>query len=312
MSIESFNYMNSKDVMINPNSTNIVTLRINDLDATKRHNLIARGLSGINLTEISDLEIVSKNVSIFIQTDKAIYKPTEWIKFRILVLDNELKPIDFPSYTQLNILLTDAANNRIKQWFNAKPYKGIYTDQIQLSSLPILGVWKFYAQIGNEKKTKEIEIAKYVLPKFDVLIDSANVFSIKDGKIRAIIRAQYTYGKMVKGDAIISLTPYSTYSSIQFPKCVKKIQINGKGTVEFDIEKDLNNFYFDKITNQMLLNMTASVNENITGHCHSMSKEITIHQLRYKIERELSDHEFKPGYPIKLSVKSKSTIQNFL
>lgn len=55
---------------------------------------MAKGLSGIVFEHESQLSVESKNVSLFIQTDKAIYKPGETIRFRVLVLDRFLRPAE--------------------------------------------------------------------------------------------------------------------------------------------------------------------------------------------------------------------------
>lgn len=55
------------------------------------------------------------------------------------------------------------------------PKRGVITSEFQLSELSLLGDWKIEAKVGKETKVKEIEVPKYVLPNFEVKIDSANV-----------------------------------------------------------------------------------------------------------------------------------------
>lgn len=311
---DGLEYKNGKEVTVTSNQTEFVTLRIDDLDVTKGYKFVAEGLSGFVFKNESDLKIESKNVSIFIQTDKAIYKPGETMKFRVLVLDSELRPVKLTSDNLLSIYLTDPEKNRVKQWLKATPKKGVYTSEFQLSELPILGNWKFEANVGEEKKTKEVEVAEYVLPKFDVTIDSANDFSAKDGKIRAIIRSKYTYGKLVKGEAIVALTTLSRYSYYRTPDAelgsvLKTIPINGKGTVEFDLEKDLK-VEFSEYANSRNYELRATVVEELTSRNQSESKTITIHKDRYKIEPSNLNHEFSPGLPIIFEVSQIKLCQS--
>lgn len=58
-----------------------------------QYRLNAQGLSGIDFRNEKPINLVAKNASIFIQTDKAIYKPGDLIRFRILVLDQNMKPV---------------------------------------------------------------------------------------------------------------------------------------------------------------------------------------------------------------------------
>lgn len=123
--------------------------------------------------------------------------------------------------------------------------------------------------LQSEKKT--VEVAEYVLPRFDVIIDSPAHFSAKNGKIRAIIRSKYTYGKFVKGDTIISIAPKRTYygyfSSSQ-PKdvsaIIKRIKIDGKGTAEFGIEDDIG-AQFNEYQSSLDYELKATVIEELTG-----------------------------------------------
>lgn len=291
-------YKNEKTVTIASNQTELVTLNIEDLDVTNGYKFVAEGLSGIIFKDESSLKIESKNVSIFIQTDKAIYKPGETIRFRILVLDSELRPVQLASDTPLSIYLTDPEKNRVKQWLKATPKTGVFTSEFQLSELPILGNWKFEAKVGNEKKSKQVEVAEYVLPKFDVKIDSSNDVSIKDGKLRAIIRSKYTYGKLVKGEAIVSLAPISMYYD-HTPNfnTLKTIPIDGKGTVEFDFEKDLK-LHLNDYESSRNFKLTAIVTEELTGRNQTESKTITIHRKRYKIKPLHLENQFNPGLPM--------------
>lgn len=57
------------------------------------YKLNCEGLSGTDFHQKKPLEFQSKNASIFVQSDKAIYKPGDTIHFRVLVLDMNLKPM---------------------------------------------------------------------------------------------------------------------------------------------------------------------------------------------------------------------------
>lgn len=151
-------------------------------------------------------------------------------------------------------------------------------------------------------------MSEYVLPKFDVAIDAPSDFSAKDGKIRAIIRSKYTYGKLVKGEAIVSLTPAGSGlyrgsgSMIDIGDSIlKTVPINGKGTVEFDVESDLR-LDFDQYARSKYFELRATVVEELTGRNQSTTKDITIHQTRYKFHPNDMNSEFSPGIPKTFSV----------
>lgn len=303
---DGLEYKNEKEITVTSNQTELVALQIGALDISKGYKFIAEGVSGFIFKNESTLKIETKMLSIFIQTDKAIFKPGDSIKFRVLVLDYDLKAVTLAPYNQLNIYISDPEKNRIKQWLKVELTKGVFTSEMQLSELPLLGNWKIEAQVGKEIKTKEIEVAKYVLPTFDVSIDSSNDFSAKDGKIRAIIRSKYTYGKLVKGEAIVSLTQ-TTPDSIdgRIPDSIlKTISINGKGTVEFDLPvlTSYPTYGYE---------LKATVIEEWTNRNQTTSKAISIHKNRYKFNRiglEENQNPFTRGSPLQFSV---NLIENY-
>lgn len=67
------------------------------------YSLIAQGSGGVNFKNTSTLEYMHKSYSVFIQTDKAIYKPGHKVLFRVIVLNPTLRPV---STTFLDIYFT--------------------------------------------------------------------------------------------------------------------------------------------------------------------------------------------------------------
>lgn len=86
------NYKNERSVTLEPNKTRLITLQLNDIKYYRTYQFIAEGVSGLKFKENVTLKTEIKNISLLIQTDKAIYKPADVIKFRILVLDHKLRP----------------------------------------------------------------------------------------------------------------------------------------------------------------------------------------------------------------------------
>lgn len=144
-------YRNSKEINILPNTTNTVTLLLGKLNTVARHRLFVEALSGLKCVHNASLSIETKNVSIFVQTDKAMYKPGEQINFRVVVLDSKLRPVQLnENSTTFLVYIRDAENNRIKQWQNGELTKGVFSSKFKLSKLPVLGHWKIIVEIDDE------------------------------------------------------------------------------------------------------------------------------------------------------------------
>lgn len=149
--------------------------------------------------------------------------------------------------------------------------------------------------MGEVKKYK-FEVAEYVLPKFDVTIDTPKHQYFQDGKIRATIRTKYTYGKPVKGEVTVSVYP-KTYGSFQ-PFAINLItrkvaKIEGKAFVEFDIEKELR----VKEDYEQAMVVEAIVEEELTGRKQNVTVDLFLHKSKYKIILNNAAANYKPGLP---------------
>uniref|UniRef100_A0A336LNM3 CD109 antigen n=1 Tax=Culicoides sonorensis TaxID=179676 RepID=A0A336LNM3_CULSO len=293
-------FLKSQDVFLEPNSFKTVDFQFGDLKSGT-YQLNAEGLSGLVFHNTTDLEYNSKSFSVLVQTDKAIYKPADMIRFRVLVLDANTKPYVFTG--PLNVYLIDGKSNRVKQWLDVKTTKGVFSSELQLSDAPVLGDWKFEVELQGEKQTKTVEVAEYVLPKFEVTIDTPPHGVFKDGKIRATVRSKYTYGKPVKGEATISAYPTlyigSVQPFIQDAIARKVVPIDGKATVEFDIKEELK---LDQEYERDVI-IEAIVEEELTGRRQNGTGKTTLHKQRHKIEFVKDAEEYKPGLPFNAWVK---------
>lgn len=103
--------ISTTELTLLPDETKLVILPVEDLNVNDNLKFTAQGILGIIFKNVTLLNVESKNCSIFIQSDKAIYKPGDTIKFRILVLDFNLKPVDLDD----NILKVFITVNMIMQ-----------------------------------------------------------------------------------------------------------------------------------------------------------------------------------------------------
>ncbi|KAK2568088.1 C3 and PZP-like alpha-2-macroglobulin domain-containing protein 8 [Acropora cervicornis] len=84
---------------------------------------------------------IPKN-SLFIQTDKPIYKPGQTVNMRIIGTDENLRPLE-GKISRLTV--KNPSNVRLMQWDNLDFVVGIVSLKFPLSSQPDLGDWKIEA-----------------------------------------------------------------------------------------------------------------------------------------------------------------------
>ncbi|KFQ32830.1 Alpha-2-macroglobulin-like 1, partial [Mesitornis unicolor] len=150
----------------------------------------------------------------FIQTDKPVYKPGQAVKLRIVTLDqNFIASNETVRNNYLLLPTQDPKGNRIAQWLNVTPVRGIVDLSFPLAAEAAIGEYT----IKLPDRTHTFRVEEYVLPKFSVSIQMPQVVTILENSFHLHICGMYTYGKPVQGSvkAVVcrKLTRYNRKSS---------------------------------------------------------------------------------------------------
>ncbi|KFD65543.1 hypothetical protein M514_05953 [Trichuris suis] len=109
----------------------------------------------------ANLEFVHKSHSIFIQTDRGIYKPGSEVHIRVIVVTPDLKPYSGTA----NVTISDPSGNVIKQHKNMPIESGICGKgdslKLTLTTEPPLGNWKIAVSVDEEEAFEEFAVDKY-------------------------------------------------------------------------------------------------------------------------------------------------------
>lgn len=95
-------YKNFHDISVQPYTSQLIRF-VTGYMASGTYKLVAEGFTGLQFHNEKVLNLLTKNASILIQSDKAIYKPGDTVKFRALILDINLKPM--PDFELVNIFV---------------------------------------------------------------------------------------------------------------------------------------------------------------------------------------------------------------
>lgn len=168
-------------------------------------------------------------------------------------------------------------------------------------------------------------MAEYILPKFEVLIESADHFSLDDEKVQAVIRAKYTHGGPMKGTAIVSISEEGLsgphviglfgIQTNQTPRgdssLVKRtVVVDGREMIEFNIQDELkfhrgdSNMHFAERRYQLKVEIT----ETITGLSKTVEKMITVYRDAYIITTDLRKESLNRDSTANVTVGFFSTI----
>uniref|UniRef100_A0A668RTU2 Alpha-2-macroglobulin-like n=1 Tax=Oreochromis aureus TaxID=47969 RepID=A0A668RTU2_OREAU len=216
----------------------------------------------------------------FIQTDKPIYLPGQKVNFRVVTMDNKMRPAN-----QL-----DPHRNRIGQWLNESSNSRILQLSYSLDTEAREGPYQIIVSMGERKISHNFKVEKYVLPKFDVTVNTSEEVSIGQEDIEAEVCAKYTYGQPVPGRVTVNVCrPINKYffPVIFFLYCSFQADKTGCATFSFNMS------IFTKVDQKVLqdvLDIRAKVEEEGTGKlCFSFKMT---HQCRIRISYVLGKVSF--------------------
>eukprot|EP00094_Tigriopus_californicus_P007480 TCALIF_07202-PA protein Name:"Similar to CUBN Cubilin (Canis familiaris)" AED:0.20 eAED:0.21 QI:0/0.76/0.57/0.97/0.85/0.88/35/0/3998 len=279
-----------QEARVQPDQTQIVRLRIGDL-GSGTYTLSAKGNNPIVFDQTQDLTYVHKGYSVFIQTDKAIYRPGNVVKFRAIVVTPELKPSVVGS---IDVKMQDGSGNLIKNWNRVFTTKGVFAGEIQLADSVVMGDWNITVDVNGQMFSKNFLVAEYVLPKFGVDIELPDFGTFSGGETTATIKANYHHGGAVKGEATIAIFPKykSSYLQPVFSEPIRRIiDINGQVDLTLDLAKELK--LKDDFAREIVF--SVQVKEDLTERVQNNTASMFLYKHAYKMELIRTADAFKPG-----------------
>uniref|UniRef100_A0A480DIY3 C3 and PZP-like alpha-2-macroglobulin domain-containing protein 8 n=2 Tax=Sus scrofa TaxID=9823 RepID=A0A480DIY3_PIG len=151
----------------------------------------------------TSVTVDGRGVSVFIQTDKPVYRPQHRVLISIFAVTPDLRP----ATEKLEAYILDPRGSRMMEWRHLERLCcGITNMTFPLSDQPVLGEWFIFVELQGHVYNKSFEVQKYVLPKFELLIDPPRYIQDLDTCETGTVQARYTFGKPVSGTLTINMT----------------------------------------------------------------------------------------------------------
>ncbi|XP_076257908.1 alpha-1-macroglobulin-like isoform X1 [Rhynchophorus ferrugineus] len=237
---------------------------------------------------------------VFVETDREIYKPGDLIKIRTLVIDQHFTP---GASKISEIRIKNPLDVNVFVWDNVALDHGLAILEYKLVNEAMIGKWK----IEVAKTSKQIEVAKYIVPKFKIDLTYPKSVYHQSDSLTISACAKYSFNKPVAGIAFVKI-----YDSISHMKPVNKLQEMYKGCAHFYITRE--ELSLADIHGQFLmghskifLHIKATITEQGSTNVDIASGKAEIHLKHYWLKFQ-SGAIFIPGVPYEGKLKIYNAI----
>ncbi|XP_055916292.1 CD109 antigen [Eupeodes corollae] len=159
-------------------------------------------LGGIAFLNETELHFSQRSMTIFIQTDKPLYKQGETVKFRTIPITTELKGFD----NAVDVYMLDPNKHILRRWISRQSNLGSVSLDYKLSDLSTFGEWTIRVVAQGQVEEGHFTVEEYYQTRFEVNVTTPAYFFTTDPYVYGKIMANFTSGAPVKGNLTIKAT----------------------------------------------------------------------------------------------------------
>ena len=148
--------------------------------------------------------MVSRAPAILIETDKPIYKPSQVIKGRVVLVNNAMRPVA----GEVEVSFHDAKGIRIDRRTLQADEFGAAPFSLQLASEVNFGIWKVKARSEEVESIRDVRVEEYTLPRFNLGLEFERDWTLVDQEVQGTVDARYFFGRGVEGTCYIVARRY--------------------------------------------------------------------------------------------------------
>jgi alpha-2-macroglobulin-like protein len=139
---------------------------------------------------------VKRSWQLMLTSDKPVYQPGQTIHVRSLALRRpDLKPVGKENVV---FSISDPKTNVIfKSTQTQTSPHGIASTDCQLADELLEGAYRISCKVGDTESRLEVQVLKYVLPKFKVDVTLDKRFYLPGDKVQLTVQANYNFGEPV-------------------------------------------------------------------------------------------------------------------
>lgn len=177
-----------------------VTFAVPD-EEEANYTLLVNTKSKLGRDSVEHNITIARDYRVLLSTDKPLYQPGQLIHLRALALSTfDLTPA---AAMEMEIIIADGKGNTIFRETQTTSDFGVAFTDFQLADEVNSGAYKITALLNGVSSEKTVTIERYVLPKFEINLATAQPFYEPGTEVNATLDAAYFFGKTVNNADII-------------------------------------------------------------------------------------------------------------
>ncbi|KAL6107852.1 cpamd8 [Pungitius sinensis] len=241
--------------------------------------------------------VESKGTAVFIQTDKPVYKPKHKVFINVFTVGPDLRPVN----DKIEAYVLDPRGSRMVQWKSLTSICcGVVNMSFPLSDQPVFGEWFIFVEEQGHTYNKSFQVQKYVMPKFELVIDPPRYIRDLSSCEQASVRAKYTFGKPVTGKLTVNMTVNGVgyYRHEMGHPVIKTMEIEGSANFSLCVKDMMPLDVADHFRGTV--SIWASVSSIDGSRQATFDDSTPVHKQLIDIKYSKDTRkQFKPGLPYK-------------
>ena len=257
---------------------------------------VVTGVIG-NHTKVESLVKIEKKFRIYLSIDKPRYQPGQKINIRALVL--ELPSLQPVAEKEIVLEVQDAKGNKVYKQEGKTSKYGISSGVFQLADEVNMGTFKVKAVLGEKEAARDVEVKKYVLPKFKISFKTDRKFYAPGDTVKGNVQVNYFFGKPVSKGKVKAIL--HTFDAAMRNIAVSKGATDKAGHFKFEmkIPTDISGSPLDKGKKKALMEVVVT---DTADHKERTYKSLPISNESLKVELIPESGKLKGGIENKIFV----------
>ena len=182
-----------------------------------------------------------------ITLDKGIYKPGDTVNYRTLITS---KTDNKPVKSDVNVCIYDGNNNKVYNEKMSTSNYGIISGSFELANEVNSGIYKLVVINGQEEEIKNFKVNPYIMPKYEVKIETDKKNYLINETADVNIKANYFFGEPASGAKFVVFVNDREYKTLMADSngiANFKYEIKSPSTYNIRVEAvDASNYYVEQ------------------------------------------------------------------